>query len=287
MDAETVFHACSITKLVTALLVMRLYEERKLDIDCDVDGYLKRWKIPYEKMVTPKVTLRHLLSHTSGIKDGENGFCGYRKRMNWISLETILSGNSFYNLPKAVVSDIPGSVFAYSDAGYCVLQMVIEDVLNVPFQEAAKEWIFDPLHMEHSFIAEKENLADYQKRFVLAVGYNEAGLPIEDRNVLCPDLAAAGLWTNPSDLVRLGEALYDSLHSGTGLLKKETAILLASPAFDFEWTGLGIFRESDTLLVSRGWGGGCPVYAENLYRYRIRGSHHGESGSGSGSEGNL
>lgn len=103
--------------------------------------------------------------------------------------------------------------------------------------------------MEHSFIAAKEKLSDYRKRFVLAVGYNETGFPIEDRNVLCPDLAAAGLWTNPSDLVRLGESLYDSLHSGTGLLKKETAILLASPAFDFEWTGLGIFRESDTLLV--------------------------------------
>ncbi len=72
----SVFQAASLSKPVTAMVALRLVQERKLDLDADVNGSLKSWKIPENEFTkTQKVTLRHLLSHSAGLT--VPGFLGY------------------------------------------------------------------------------------------------------------------------------------------------------------------------------------------------------------------
>jgi len=104
---------------------MKMQATGLVDLDVDVNRYLTGWKVRNSDYHEICVTLRNLLSHTAGFIDGEDGFYGYRIGMKQISLEDILEGKTQYNQRAARVENEPGQVFEYSDAGYCVVQMII------------------------------------------------------------------------------------------------------------------------------------------------------------------
>ena len=85
VDTETVFQACSISKAVTAIAVLRLVEEGRLDLDADVNTFLQSWKVPANGLWQPKITVRQLLSHTAGMS--VPWFAGYHRQqgMCWRS----------------------------------------------------------------------------------------------------------------------------------------------------------------------------------------------------------
>ena len=259
VNDNTVFPACSISKFVTALCVMKLQAKKAIDIDQPVNDYLRQWKLLTHEGQESDATIRALLCHTAGIQDGEEGFCGLRRSDPEISLMAILEGRTAYNNRPVRAEKPQGTAFEYSDAGYCVLQLMLQEVTRKAFEDIAQELIFDPLCLENTFFATNEKIAHFENR--MATGYDDNGLPITGRFPLNPDLAASGLWRTPKELLIIAKAFVKAFHGESPFLQKESAREMARPVKDFPWTGLGVFTGGEDVLVSQGWGenGQCMV----------------------------
>lgn len=254
VDENTIFPACSISKFVTALCVMKTYERGLTDIDAPVNRHLSRWKLRAADGNESDASIRSLLSHTAGVFDGVDGFYGLRRNDPLISLTVILEGKTRYNNRPTRVENPPGTEFEYSDAGYCILQLLLEELIKKPFEEIAKEYFFDPLNLKHTFFASPENVAYYEKEYVMATGYDENGQPIPGKYPGIPDLAASGLWSTPSELLIIAKEFAKACNGRSSLLGKEAALKMAKPDEKFSWTGLGVFMGGENEIISRGWG---------------------------------
>ncbi len=136
---RTRYQVASVSKAVTAWGVMRLVQEGKLKLDEPVIAHLRRWKFPGSDARRNKVTVRHLLTHTSGLDDG----LGYG----------FLPGQPVPRLEAALRDAIarePGETFVYSGSGYAVLELLIEEVTNRTFADYMKEAVLLPLGMTGS-----------------------------------------------------------------------------------------------------------------------------------------
>ena len=252
VDDDTIFPACSISKFVTALCVMRLCERSVIDIDAPVNAYLQSWKLRTGTVTESTASIRSLLSHTAGIADGEDAFYGLRTGDPAVSLLDILEGKTKYNDRPAREEKPQGTEFSYSDAGYCVLQQMLQDVTHKTFAETAKELLFDPQGLENIFFASPENVSKFSDR--MAAGYDEDGKLIPGRFPYVPDLAASGLWSTPKDLWTLAREFVLALHGESALLEESSAREMAKPTEKYPWVGLGLFLYGNTMLVSNGWG---------------------------------
>ena len=252
VDEDTIFPACSISKFVTAIYVMKLQEEKRIDIDMPVNRYLQQWKLLTANGTESDASIRSILCHTAGILDGEDAFCGLRRSDPQISLTDILDGKTPYNNRPVRAKKPQGAAFEYSDAGYCVLQQMIQEVRHSSFEEAARKTVFDPLGLQSTFFASSENMTLFENR--MAAGYDEKELPIPGKFPQVPDLAASGLWSTPKELLAIGKGFISSLDGESSFLRAESAREIAKPVKDFPWTGLGVFIGGEDILVSRGWG---------------------------------
>ena len=259
VERDTVFPACSISKFVTALIVMRMQELNMIDIDRKVNDYLGQWKLLTPNGNLSDATIRNVLCHTAGIVDGEDGFYGWRRSDPEISLLDVLEGKTRYNSNPAVAEMPKGEFFEYSDAGYCVLQQMIQDVTGKAYEDVAEEMIFERLGLKNSFFATARNMEKHQAK--MATGYDEEGAAIPGRFPVIPDLAASGLWSTAEDLFAITSEFYLALQGKSTLLRKETAQEMIKPAEKFSWVGLGIFPEGEDAVASRGWGenGQCMI----------------------------
>lgn len=254
-DVST-FHLFSISKFITAILVMKLCQEKILELDAPVNQYLFDWKLRNsDGSMASEVTLRHLLLHISGIVDAEDCFWGYRRSTSCPKLDELLNGTTPYN-NKAVQADFKqGEKFEYSDGGFCVIQKVIEGVTHQGFEEAANQSIFAPLGLESTFFATDENMQRYQKELELVEGYDENGKEMEDSYVICPDVAASGLWSTPKELLLIVNDLFRSMDSKGVILEKQYVDeLMYFHSSDFPWVGIGHFFDEPNCVVSKGWG---------------------------------
>ena len=105
VNGSTVFPACSISKFVTAIIVMRLQEQGLLKIDEPVNRYLRQWKLLTAEEKESDATIRSLLNHTSGIIDGEDSFYGLRRSDPEIDLLDVMDGKTSYNKRRATERD--------------------------------------------------------------------------------------------------------------------------------------------------------------------------------------
>ena len=249
---QTIFPACSISKFVTAICVMKLHEMKVLDLNRPVNDTLRQWKLLGTDGSESDASVRSLLCHTAGIQDGENSFYGLRRGDPEVSLIDILEGRTAYHNRPVRAEKPQGRAFEYSDAGYCVLQLMLEDQMHRAFEDLAQELVFDPLCLEHTFFASREKTARFES--AMATGYDEDGRPIPGKFPVIPDLAASGLWSTPKELLRIGKAFVKALHGESTFLHAESAREMAKPVRDFPWTGLGVFRDGEDALVSQGWG---------------------------------
>lgn len=252
VNENTIFPACSISKFVTALCVMKLYEQKAISIDKPVNDYLRQWKLRTPDGKESDATIRSLLCHTAGIVDGEDGFCGLCRGDPEISLIDILEGRTAYNNRPTQAEKPQGTAFEYSDAGYCALQLMLQEVTHKAFEDTARELIFDPLRLENTFFASNVNIAHYESR--MAAGYDNHGLPIPGKFPPVPDLAASGLWSTPKELLTIAKAFVKAFHGENTFLQADSAREMAKPVKDFPWTGLGVFTGGEDKLVSQGWG---------------------------------
>ena len=252
VDENTVFPACSISKFVTAICVMKLQERKLINIDMPVNQYLRQWKLLTADGKESAASIRSILCHTAGIQDGEDAFYGLRCSDPEISLTDILEGRTSYNNRPARAEKPQGTAFEYSDAGYCVLQLFVQEVMHQAFDDAVREILLDPLGLSSTFFATSGNMARFENR--MATGYDDSGLPIPGRFPLVPDLAASGLWSTPKELLAIAKEFVKALHGESMFLEAESAREMARPEKDFPWTGLGVFNSGENMLSSSGWG---------------------------------
>lgn len=202
LTTTTLFQCASIGKIITAMTILNLVKEGQLDLDTDVNTYLKSWTIKDNEFTQQqKVTLRHLLSHSAGLTD-EYGFLGYEPGDAIPTTVQILKNESPSTGKKSlVIKRLPGTEEQYSGGGYVILQLLIEDITGLPYTEQVQKVIFDPLNMSNSTYASQP---DQTAGKAVAVGHLSNGKPLKKKPYhIYPEHAAAGPWTTAEDLAQL------------------------------------------------------------------------------------
>ena len=191
---DTYFEAGSTTKILTAALVMKLAEQGKLDLDKDVNDYLKSWKIPDSPLLNnKKITTKLLLSHLSGLNEGNNFGTEEGKIPTIVD---VLEGRKPATNGPAQVQYEPGTRWQYSNFGFIVIQLLLEDHMGRPYADLMQEYVFEPLAMHRS------TFAYYDKRAIrdeVIVPHDQSGTPHE-RNMNATIKAHGDLLVSPHDL---------------------------------------------------------------------------------------
>jgi CubicO group peptidase (beta-lactamase class C family) len=204
---DTLFQAASISKPVFALAVLRLAEQGKVDLNEDVNQYLKSWKLPENEFTrTTKVTLRGILSHSAGLT--VHGFPGYASREPLPSVPQILDGAKPANTPPVRVDVAPGTLYRYSGGGYVLAQQLLVDVTGIRTPTFLHDTVLAPLGMTHSTY---EQPLPANRRDEVALPYSSNGAPVKGGPHVYPEMAPAGLWTTPTDLARYAIAVQKML----------------------------------------------------------------------------
>jgi CubicO group peptidase (beta-lactamase class C family) len=219
VTADTLFLAGSISKPVAALAALRLVEQGKLDLDEDVNLKLKTWKVPENEFTRDKkVTLRGLLSHSAGLT--VHGFPGYAVDAAMPTLVQILNGEKPANTAAIRVDIAPGSRHRYSGGGYTVMQLLCMDVTGKSFPELTRELVLAPAGMRQSTY---ENPLPKPLEPSAATAHGRDGGKVKGRWHIYPEMAAAGLWTTPSDLARYAVEVQRALAGQSKTLSREMA----------------------------------------------------------------
>jgi CubicO group peptidase (beta-lactamase class C family) len=271
---DTPFQAASISKPVFALAVMRLWQDKSIDLDADIRTYLKSWQLPEgDNGGAPRINLRQLLSHTAGTT--VHGFPGYPAGGTRPSIAQILDGAAPANTSSIFVDLIPGMQFRYSGGGTTIAQLAVTDLLGLSFPDLMRELVLTPLGMENSGFEQppSSSLADRA-----AVGHPVNGVPIPDGWHVYPEMGAAGLWTTAGDLAHLGAELIRGLRgelTGLGLSRESLAAMLRPQLPDQtiggEFVGLGWFCKGEGDAFSFGHGGTNHGFLANLRLYPATG----------------
>jgi CubicO group peptidase (beta-lactamase class C family) len=262
---NSIFSACSISKFLTGVTAIKLIEKGLLDLDENVNERLITWKIPENEFTkNKKVTLRNLLSHQSGIKDPEGSFSELNSDIGIPSMVELLEGETPYCKDPIEVQCEPESEFHYSDAGFCIIQQLIEDVIEKPFYQVVNELIFMPLEMKNSYLNTTMLEMD-NKNF--SCGHNKNGELVVGKYPIYPYPTASELWTTSLDLAALVLELINALkgESKIGISESLAKEMIASQRGK-SWTGLGVFldgSDKELEISSMGWGVGfqCMMFA--------------------------
>lgn len=254
---DTMFQIASCSKFITSIVVAKLYELKILDYDTDINKYLKKWKCPAKN-----ITLRTLLSHTSGSND-ELGYLGYEYNSILPNNINIINGEypSKYGGINFVMK--PGEKELYSGAGFQVVQQVLEELTTKKLYELMKIYIFDVLDLKNStgkLLYHKKNK------------FNIANFNIDNYR-LYPETAAAGVWMSSNDLLKIVIDLCHGYKNNTSkLLKKNTIDMILTRQKNSN-EGLGPFvyvnPKNDRLVFAyNGWNEG---YRMHFDAYPING----------------
>ncbi|MEV0675163.1 serine hydrolase domain-containing protein [Actinosynnema sp. NPDC050436] len=220
---RTLFQACSISKHVAALGVLRLVDQGVLDLDGDVDRYLVSWHLPLSDGWRPVITVRQLLAHTAGLS--YNWFRGFGRGEAVPTTADVLHGRGPATSPPVRAAMLPGSGFRYSGSHYAVLQQLVEDVTGQGFADHLRSSVLDPLGMADSSYDQ-----DFpHRREDVARGHHLDGTPLRGGWRVQPELAGAGLWTTPADLCRVGVEVARAAAGRSALLSCRLATEMTTP----------------------------------------------------------
>jgi CubicO group peptidase (beta-lactamase class C family) len=193
---ETLFEPGSISKSLNAVGVLKLVQDGKIDLNQDINTYLKSWKFPYDSVSKgKKITVANLLSHTAGLT--VHGFPGHPIDGPVPTLLQVLDGIKPSYTPAVRSQFEPGLRFQYSGGGTSISQVILTDIVQQPYEVWMYEHVLKPIGMTHSTYAQPlaANL-----RHLSATAYNRDGQPLKGKFHVYPEQAAAGLWMTPSDL---------------------------------------------------------------------------------------
>jgi CubicO group peptidase (beta-lactamase class C family) len=198
VTTRTLFQAASISKPVAATGSLYLVDHGKLSLDEDVNRKLVSWKVPENEFTAEqKVTLRRLVSHSAGLT--VHGFPGYAVDEPIPTLVQILNGEKPANTAPIRVDILPGTMARYSGGGVTIEQQLVMDVTGKPFPQFMREAVLDKIGMHDSTY---EQPLPPARVAMAASGTRADGKGVPGKWHVYPEMAAAGLWTTPSDLAR-------------------------------------------------------------------------------------
>jgi len=263
VTTDTLFQSGSTTKLLMSIIILRLVEEGKLDLEEDVNTYLSTWQVPSHPS-GKYVTLRLLLTHRSGFNRPGDGF--YKEPGSSPTLLQFLTGQRPV-LNDAVSFDYtPGTKHAYSNFGYLVMQYMLEDHFHTSYAQLVDYYVFKPLKLESSFIS-----YPFPAKFAARVvrPHDEAGTPSSDDGLETSALAQAGMIATPSDWARIACELMLAFRGQSNKLISQSSVQ-------------AMFRTEMTLNPSEfegisDQGLGVFLFSKGGQRYFL---HHGHNSPG-------
>lgn len=219
VNPDMLFQAGSVSKPMFALTLLRYVDKGLIDLDADISGIVP------EFIKKGPVTFAALLSHTAGYN--LHGFPGYRADHEPFSLEDVLNGKGI--TPKLRRIRPYGKQHMYSGGGITLAELAFTRITGTTLREAFQKEVAEPLGLKRTgfFQPLDEDLA-VNAAFGGRLAQQED--PAHGYHYY-PEHAAAGLWTTPTELVKIGLALSKSYRKG-GLLKKKTARRMMTPVMD-------------------------------------------------------
>ncbi len=235
VNAETMFQAGSISKPVAALAALRLVQDGKLSLDADINTYLTSWKMPADPIAGGKpITLRELLTHTAGTT--VHGFPGYASTDPVPTLVQVLNGEKPANTAPIRSEQPPGKEWKYSGGGFTIMQQAVIDVSRQPFPKLLHDSVLAPIGMTRSTY---EQPLPPDLRENAATPYRDDGKPVDGGAHTYPEMAAAGLWTTPTDIAKYAIEIEQSLDGKANhVLNREMTLQMLTPGMG-SW-GLGV-----------------------------------------------
>lgn len=211
---DTIFMVASCSKPVTAMLVLQQVERGVLDLDVDINTYLRRWQVPVNEFTAENpVTLRRALSHTAGLNI--NGWGSVPQGKPVPTELDLLEGRPPSKLPAVRVDKAYDGVDRYSGAGFLLSQMLLEDVLGRPFPEIAQQFVLGPLGMTRSTYAQPLPAAYHHD---VASGHGDDGSPMPGGWMIHSEMGAGGLFSTPRDYARFLIAARAAYHGEPGAI---------------------------------------------------------------------
>lgn len=264
---ETLFQAGSISKPVAAMVALKKVEQGKIALDENINNKLTSWKLPDNEFTTKKkVTLANLLSHTGGLT--VHGFPGYAVGKKIPTLPEVLDGTQPANTAAVRVDIEPGTKFRYSGGGTTIAQLAIMDIEKKPYPQIAQETVLGPLGMTSSTY--EQPLPDAIRKKA-ASGYRRDGKVVEGKIHVYPEMAAAGLWTTPTDLAKFAiEVQFSLAGKSNKVLAKETIAKMVTP-FISDNVGMGFFVEKHGNATYFGHGGADEGFRAGLLVHKEKG----------------
>ena len=193
---DTPIHIASVSKMITAVAVMKLAEEEKIKFDLPVKNYLPEF--PYEK-----TTVRMLLNHRSGLRNyayftADKGVWDKKKTLTNQDVLTLLATKN------VGLESQPGTRFGYCNTNYALLALIIEKVTGKKYPTVMKEMIFEPLGMTHTFVFDdlkkKDEVSQSYKGNYLRLAFEFLDQVYGDKNI----------YSTPRDLLKFDIATYNN-----------------------------------------------------------------------------
>ncbi len=223
---QTNFRLASITKQFTAACILQLAEQGKLGLDDPV----RRW-LPSLPPAAQPITLRHLLSHASGLIDYEDVMpADQATQLHDIDVLHLLEGQDRLYFA-------PGSDYRYSNSGYALLALVVGRASGMDFASYLQRHVFAPLGMADS-VAYEAGVSSVPHR---AYGYSEEAGRWQrtDQSTTSAVLGDGGIYSSIDDLARWDAALYDERLLSAASLQQAFAAAVATPEPDVPYYGFG------------------------------------------------
>lgn len=245
----TLFQAASISKPVAAMAALSLVESGKIVLDQDVNSYLEGWDVKENKFTEEeKVSLRRILSHTAGLT--VHGFAGYQSDAEVPDILQVLEGKKPANSGRIYADITPGTKYRYSGGGYTVMQKMLVDITGEEFPEIMDQYVISKIGMESS---------TYQQPLPepfwgnAAYGHSSKGKTIQGRWHTYPEMAAAGLWTTPTDLLKYAmEVQLSYAGESNQIISQKMTRQMLTPQMNSHALGPGVGGSGDSITFGHG-----------------------------------
>jgi CubicO group peptidase (beta-lactamase class C family) len=212
INPETVFHVASISKQFTAAAILLLAQEGKLSLDDDVRKY-----IPELPDFGALITIRHLIHHTSGLRDQWSllGLAGWRYSLDLITDDDVLDVMS----RQKELNFLPGEKHVYCNTGYTLLAQIVKRVSGQSFREFTTSRIFKPLDMKSTHF--RDDHAEIVKHIAYGYVNGEGGNGYRLSVTNFDTVGATSLLTTVEDLAQWDENFYNPRVGGAALVQQQ------------------------------------------------------------------
>ena len=280
VDTDTLFQAASISKPVAAMAAMRAVQDGHFGLDDDINTLLKSWKLPDSQFTRGHpVTPRSLMSHTSGLGDGF-GFPGYHPSAPRPTLVEILNGSKPSNVGPVFMERPPFTAAKYSGGGVTLMQLAMADVLGRPYADMMQEVVLRPIGMTNSTYEQPLPAARDPHA---ARAHSGGGRAMDAKWHVYPELAAAGLWTTPTDLAKFAiEIQKTALGRSSRVLSRASVLEMLTPVGVGDYgVGLGLSKLGQGWYFGHGgsnWGFQCDLLVHRVKGYGVAVMTNGDNG---------